>query len=84
MEPNLISYLKIMVSNNNMNVFLTENPTVIILLDTEGNLEKVSTNIHPSLVVGVVYRERHYRDHTSNLPFEVVNNVDNPVTGNNS
>ncbi len=57
-----------------MNVFLTEYPKVVIQLDNEGNLERVSTNIHPSVKVTVVYSDQHYAEQTSNLPFEVENN----------
>lgn len=57
-----------------MNVFLTEHPKVVIQVDNQGNLERVSTNIHPTVEVTVVYSDQHYAELTSNLPFEVKNN----------
>ncbi len=58
-----------------MNTFLTEHPTVAILLDNEGNVLKISTNIYPQLQVKVLYHEQFFDTVASNLQFDIVDNT---------
>lgn len=62
---------------------LTVNPTVLILMDHQGNVLKTATNIAPDLKIEITYRESVFNEESGNKPFvhEVNTRPENPVKG---
>jgi hypothetical protein len=54
-----------------MNVFLTENPKVVILVDKDGQPIVKATNISPNVEVVVTDREAFFLEQCRNLPFNL-------------
>jgi hypothetical protein len=48
---------------------LTVNPTVLILMDQQGNVLKTATNIAPDVKIEITFRESVFNEESGNKPF---------------